>query len=357
MFNGFLLFRLYLALRIWMDSSLTRSKPTRRHRSHGGGNSSLNTGTGPMLLSKGTVRGTAIANAPEATSEAGSEESDGLDSNKPYIFHDEMRESTLVAGFRVLYETRQLFDITLNVSEKLFPCHKAFLAASSEYFRCMFTADLAERDQTNISISGVDAKSMELILKYLYTGQVELTADVVQNLLSSADLFQLVDLKNGCADYMERKIDFENCIGIHFFAQAHGCRELELQAWNVIVESFEAVTESREFLDLTSDNLLEIIKYDDIQASEEEVFEAVVRWFEHKPEERSQHINLIMQFVRFWLLEEHYIFDKVKNCPLAKSEPQIMAIVDEVIQYKLLKDRWIETDLYVEPRYGADYCR
>lgn len=335
-----------------MESGLARNRLNRRHRSRP--ESSSANGMGIISFSDSEARAQLVA---EALEDVESEEGDGADPNKPYIFQDKMRESSLVAGFRNLYETRLLFDVTLTVGEKSFPCHRAFLAASSEYFRCMFTTDLAERDMTNISISGVDAKSMELVLKYLYTGQVELTSEVVQSLLSCANLYQLWDLKDGCADFIERKIDYENCIGIHFFAQAHGCRDLELQAWNVIIESFEAVTESPEFLELTSDNLLEVIKYDDIQASEEEVFEAVVRWFDHKPEERSQHINLIMQFVRFWLLDEHYIFDKVKTCPLVQSEPQIKAVVDEVIQYKLLKDRWIETDLYVEPRYGADYCR
>ena len=290
-------------------------------------------------------------------SDADSDDADGTDSSKPYIFHDEQRASSSLGGFKMLYETRQLFDITLTVDGKGFPCHKAFLASASEYFRCMFTTDLAERDQNNITISGVEAKSMELVLKYLYTGQVELTSDIVQSLLSCANLFQLKDLKDGCADYMERKIEVDNCIGIHFFAQAHECRELELQAWNIIIENFDAVSENPEFLELSADSLLEVIKYDDIQAAEEDVFEAVIRWFQHKPDERSNHVYLIMQFIRFGLMDEHYIFDKVKPCPLVQSETRIQAILDEVIQYKLLKDRWMETDMYIEPRYGADYCR
>lgn len=47
--------------------------------------------------------------------------------------------------------------------------------------------------------------------------------------------------------------------------QAHECRELELQAWNVIIENFDTVADNSEFLDMSAENLLEIIKYDDIQ--------------------------------------------------------------------------------------------
>jgi BTB And C-terminal Kelch len=38
-----------------------------------------------------------------------------------------------------------------------------------------------------------------------------------------------------------------------------------LQAWNVITENFDAVSENPEFLDMAVDSLLEVIKYDDIQ--------------------------------------------------------------------------------------------
>ena len=68
-------------------------------------------------------------------------------------------------------------------------------------------------------IGGVCASSMELVLDYVYCGKVQLTTENVQSLLSAANLFQLKGLRDGCADYMERKIEVDNCIGIHFFAQ------------------------------------------------------------------------------------------------------------------------------------------
>ena len=48
-------------------------------------------------------------------------------------------------GFRQLYENEQLFDVTLCVGGKEFRGHKSLLAASSDYFRAMFTTELAEK--------------------------------------------------------------------------------------------------------------------------------------------------------------------------------------------------------------------
>jgi len=144
---------------------------------------------------------------------------------RSHLFQDCERESSSLRGFQSLRESQQLVDVTLAVDGRQFSCHRALLASASEYFRCLFTTSLAEQNQSVITISGVDASSMRLVLDYIYTGRVELNSDVVQNLLSSANLFQLRGLRDGCADYMEQKIEVDNCIGIHFFAQVC-CRYL-----------------------------------------------------------------------------------------------------------------------------------
>ena len=260
-------------------------------------------------------------------------------------------------GFGDLYENQELFDVVIKVEEKEFECHRAFLAASTDYFRAMLTTNMAEKQQSVITISGVDAASMQLIIKYLYTGSVELTTGTVQNLLSAANLLQLKELKEGCASFMAKKLDTENCIGIHFFAQAHECECLEFQAWDWITENFECVSETSEFLELTHENVIEIIKYDDIHASEEEVFEATSRWLAHASDARSAHIFPVFSNVRFLLIDNYFLFDRVKRNTLLQSCPRMQELLDDVVQYQMLKNRWTESDLRLEPRYGAEFCR
>jgi hypothetical protein len=157
---------------------------------------------------------------------------------------------------------------------------------------------------------------------------------------------------------MAKKLDVDNCIGIHFFAQVHDCGELEFQAWDVITEHFEdVVTENTEFLELSAEKLVEVIQYDDLQASEEDIYEAALTWLQHSLEERTAFVYKVFSKIRFSLMDEHYFFDRVKNNAFLQAEPRIVAMFDDVIRYKLLKSRWMETDLRLEPRYGADFCR
>ena len=268
----------------------------------------------------------------------------------PYFFVDKTREDNLLQGFKKLNESKQLYDVTLSVMGQDFKCHKVLLAASSDYFRAMFTNDVVERDQKVVTINGVDAASMMHVLTYLYTGKVHLTAQTVQDILSTANLFQLTELRDGCAYFMESKLDEDNCIGVYFFAQAHECESLQSSAWFMITENHETITHTPEFLELSAENVCEIIRYEDIQTTEEDVFEAALRWYNHAPQERKQYLQQVFQHIAYALIDGHYFYDRIRHNELFQKCTKLQKVFEDVICYKLLKSRWHELDLALEPR-------
>ena len=68
----------------------------------------------------------------------------------------------------------------------------------------------------------------------IYGNKVRLTEDSVPNLLSAANLFQLIPLREGCAEFMMNHVTVANCIGVFFFAKAHHCNILALKAKEII---------------------------------------------------------------------------------------------------------------------------
>jgi len=177
---------------------------------------------------------------------------------KSHVFQDAEHKASSLRGFQSLRESQQLVDVSLSVDEQLFGCHRALLASASEYFRCLFTTNLAEQNQSVITISGVDANSMRLVLDYIYTGTVVLNSDTVQNLLSSANLFQLRGLRDGCADYMEQKIEIDNCIGIHFFAQVY-CMLSVYKFCSFLPVVFFSIQISESMVQFSSTNALLVV--------------------------------------------------------------------------------------------------
>ena len=85
-----------------------------------------------------------------------------------------------------------LCDVTITAGEGKIRAHKLVLAASSPYFRSMFTGSLSEVNQTEVTIRGVDEEAM---ISFCYTSSIELEENNVQSLLSAACYLHMVEIK------------------------------------------------------------------------------------------------------------------------------------------------------------------
>ena len=72
---------------------------------------------------------------------------------------------------------------------------RAVLAASSDYFKVMLTTPgMSEGCQRDISLSGVTAESLSLVLDYVYTCQMTLSLKNVQSVLAAASHLRFTDV-------------------------------------------------------------------------------------------------------------------------------------------------------------------
>lgn len=94
----------------------------------------------------------------------------------------------------------------------------------------MFLSKLAESKQSVVALRGVEVDMMGLLLDYAYTGSVIITRSNVQALLSTANLLQVLPVKDAACLFLERHMDASNCLGIHIFAEAHACTDLQKKA-------------------------------------------------------------------------------------------------------------------------------
>ena len=70
------------------------------------------------------------------------------------------------------------------------------LAACSPYFRAMFTGELAESRQTEVTIRDVEELAMEILIDFCYTSYIVVEESNVQTLLPAACLLQVSTLLN-----------------------------------------------------------------------------------------------------------------------------------------------------------------
>ena len=254
-----------------------------------------------------------MATAPDIIADTASTSSSALTLDVMTVENDE-HQHTLLETLKSMYDTGQLIDVTICVQDQEFPCHRNVLAATSPYFRAMFTTDLNESKQDKINILEVDANSVQQVVEYAYTGRIEITKNNAQNLLAVASLFQIIPIHNACAKFMETQLDISNCIGIHYFAQIHSCDELRNKAKEHIEKNFTEVSQGEEFVSLTKDKVSEILSSNELNVEKEEVvFEALLKWVQHDQESRSEYIGDLLPLVRFGLLNSKFVQETVAS--------------------------------------------
>lgn len=94
-----------------------------------------------------------------------------------------------------LYLQPDYSDLTLVVEGTRLPAHRLVLASCSDYFRAMLYGGMRESQQNEVVLMDTPLGAFELLLKYIYTGQLKLSGLKVGSLLSLVATAFLLDQK------------------------------------------------------------------------------------------------------------------------------------------------------------------
>ncbi len=126
---------------------------------------------------------------------------------------------------------------------------------------------MAESAQLEVELKSVSADVMEALLDFVYTGQVRVNMENVQELLPAASLVQMEGVKTVCSAFLFGQVDASNVLGIRRFAELHSCGDLEIFAKNYAAHNFETVVEYEEFLFMGAEELIELLSREDLHVS------------------------------------------------------------------------------------------
>ncbi|XP_044590853.1 speckle-type POZ protein B-like [Cotesia glomerata] len=105
-------------------------------------------------------------------------------------------------------------DVTLIVKNEEFQAHKAILMTRSPVFTAMFSHEMKEKKENQVTIPNVDPVIFKRILEFIYTDKVENLKVYAERLLEVADQYQLSYLKELCEESIEKSITVENVFKI-----------------------------------------------------------------------------------------------------------------------------------------------
>ncbi|KAL9951448.1 hypothetical protein ACROYT_G044109 [Oculina patagonica] len=246
-------------------------------------------------------------------------------------------------------------DATLLVGGKEFPVHRIILSAASPYFQVMFTSGMAESFLDHVEIHDVDAEVFSAILNFIYTGQVEVNEDNVQQLLPASKMLQVEDIEVMCCDFLKHELASSNCVGIYLFADAHSCSPLSKSALDFIHRNFVEVSKQDEFLQLTKSVLLQLLESEELKIeSEEQVFEAALRWVLYDLSRGREALGNILERIRLPLISPKFLENYLITCESASIQRMLAGILEGYRSYQSLARG--EQRVHTQPRRASRKC-
>ncbi|KAK9534157.1 hypothetical protein VZT92_009223 [Zoarces viviparus] len=164
----------------------------------------------------------------------------------------------------------------LGGSQKV-PAHKYVLAVGSSVFCAMFYSDLAE-EESEIHIPDVEPAAFLILLKYMYSDEIDLEADTVLATLYAAKKYIVPALAKACVTFLETSLEAKNACVLLSQSRLFEEPELTQRCWEVIDAQAELALCSEGFCEIDLQTLEIILRRETLNTKEVVVFEAVMNW-------------------------------------------------------------------------------
>ncbi|CAB4427799.1 unnamed protein product [Rhizophagus irregularis] len=185
----------------------------------------------------------------------------------------------------------EYYDITIEVGNdpyvKVFRAHMVILNYRSPYLRRILSTNKKKNDGTlvNIKLSNILPEIFQMILRYIYGGKLLLdecdTLDIIKILVTASELslHELIPhlqsfLINNKASWMEQnfiliyQISFENDAFL----------ELQKFCTKLMSKEPEIIFKSPDFTSITERTLISLIRNDNLQIGEVQIWEHMLKW-------------------------------------------------------------------------------
>uniref|UniRef100_A0A8C4N8C4 Kelch-like family member 6 n=1 Tax=Eptatretus burgeri TaxID=7764 RepID=A0A8C4N8C4_EPTBU len=236
------------------------------------------------------------------------------------LFRQPSLASDILLHIEQLWVEGSFMDVVLCVGESRFPCHRLLLAASSPYFRALFSNRFVEGFRREVRLWDVSPGTFAVLLDYVYKGRLYLTEHNVLELLAASSLFQYPEVQGACCAFLEKRLNTENCLQIASLAEHFNCVDLQKQARSLVLRRFRDVVKiNREFLELPCSELVVYIADDDLWVYEEILFQAIIAWIHHNPFERRTCLEVLFSKLRLQFMDPRYLVHFVTRDPLVRQ--------------------------------------
>nr|XP_043637720.1 ARM REPEAT PROTEIN INTERACTING WITH ABF2-like [Erigeron canadensis] len=154
-----------------------------------------------------------------------------------------------------------LSDVTFLIEGERFYAHRICLLASSDAFRAMFDGGYKEKDARDVKIPNIKWETFELMMRFIYTGSVEVNLRIAHDLLRAADQYLLDGLKRLCEYTIARDIRVENLALMYELSESFNAVSLRNACILFVLEHYRQIESKPWYASLAPRILPEIRNY------------------------------------------------------------------------------------------------
>ncbi|XP_071942431.1 kelch-like protein 38 [Antedon mediterranea] len=217
------------------------------------------------------------------------------------------RDQTILQALHYARSESILTDVILCADDRQIPCHRIILAVSSDYFMAMFSSNFKESKMTKIDLTHLNGHVLSIIINYFYSSILKFPKSLVRDVLETSDLIQVSPVVEHCTEVILKEMEIDECLEIFRYADDRvSLQDLKSGALKMILDHFGFITNKDAFLELSAENVLDIISSSSLVATEEDVFDSVITWF-NQDDNRRRGLLTILEHVRFNLMSDEYL--------------------------------------------------
>ncbi|CAG8474068.1 2314_t:CDS:2 [Acaulospora morrowiae] len=199
---------------------------------------------------------------------------------------DPVNIDSVTLDFEKLFENHEDYNVKIIVGEepnvKEFKAHKFILTSRSDYFKSALSLRW-ERVENGINIfkkPNISPSVFETLLKYIYTGVISVENNEISlvDIIIASDELQLLEL---CQQLEKRLLeddliwkprDFIAALGYDHFTKLYDV-SMEFTCRNPKI-----IFESEDFFNMKEAHLINLLKCDDLELDEIEIWEYLIQW-------------------------------------------------------------------------------
>eukprot|EP00794_Sanderia_malayensis_P007491 gene7491-8322_t len=239
------------------------------------------------------------------------------------------------------------FDVDLVAKDgSVHKAHRLVLACVSPYFRSAFSPKYNGELKTRIELTEIDASTLDLIREYIYTSNIVLTGETVQDLIVAANYLQLSSLEKGCTQFISQNTDESNIADVITFADQIGLLGLQTACRDYIRQNVGKILLSPSWLQFPV-HLVESVLMDDSvfihdawsmlppsSMQERILFEAVVKYVQNSsivdPYSVVDTLKQLLKNVRLHLILK-YEHESIRKIIDACENEDVKTVCQEII--------------------------